>query len=178
MMKVLALDPAQNCGWAIGSPSQPGGCVLSGAKWLRPPRPTFAPFVDDLIEWLDAMLVTHQPTHVVYEAPYANVRNLDVPVLRRLFSMGPIIEWCAVKRWAEPFEAAPDEWRAVFLGKGGARGKRADLKEAVMTMCRRHGWAPQTDDIGDALGILDFACRKLDRNYQSWSDMKMWSPAQ
>lgn len=150
---VLALDPGtEGFGWAVGSA---GVKPRFGTYEPIKTKDDLATFLIDARTFLYNAVRTNKVSEVVYEGPVVNRMN-NVYTLRKMFSLGGLIEVECHDAGLPVFEAAPGTVRKHFLGKGMTPRKSKEIKEAVMARCSQLGWKVKTDHEADALAILDY----------------------
>jgi Holliday junction resolvasome RuvABC endonuclease subunit len=169
VITVLGLDPSLSTGWAMGS-TDPQAPFRYGVKRLPNHGKSLGPTLDALISFLDGLLADYTPELVIYESPWLPAGGADVPMLRRLFSLHGAIEWVAHRRGISCYEVTPSEWRQSFFGPHfHGKMRRAAAKDLAIEQAKRRGWRPETDDVADALGVMDHALQKRSAAYASWS---------
>lgn len=167
---ILALDVATRVGWAsgvVGETPQFGSVNFSGkggtgevlARWRF---------------WLIDRVSTLRPTIIAFESPYVpqprttfvkagteaprgkGVPPMNPAVLRRLLAMCGLVEEIGFERSVRVRECVSGEFVKYFTGKGSWGGRDAK-KEAVMRICRLHGWDVPDDNAGDACALWAYA---------------------
>ena len=167
MSSYLAFDIATSTGWASGAPNtRPahGSFECHAPPVNTDTSKSFARFGN----YVDNILKIYAPWVVGIEQPIIQPTDnwSDVFILTGRVAVCEML--CANR--GIPTRRYPNRtWRNAFLGKmapdlSHLKGKSEKLraerrklhKEAVMRVCRLHGWAPRNDDEADALGILHY----------------------
>ncbi len=172
-MRTLALDLATTTGFALGDET---GIIVSGSRRFPSYGCEIGRFAYAYRSWLKAGLRRHKPEALVYEQPILG--HTALITARKLYGLAWETE-LAVIDLMKSGELSPDfqmaevnisDWRTHFLGKGYPRD-RAELKLAVMQMCRVRGFVFEegNDNEADALAILDYAlaCIKPERAFDA-----------
>ncbi len=110
--------------------------------------------------------------HLIFEEPLtpASVSgHTNIDTLQTLAGLAAHAESfaAAVKATARPVNVAT--WRRHFVGSVPRGTKSPDLKAMTMKRCRELGFAPVSNDEGDAIGLLDFALHQ-DGILPPWRD--------
>lgn len=171
-MSLLALDLATVTGYAVGDPELherltaleaygrgDNAKPFSGSHRIAPPGTPLGVFCIRYEDWLGDMLLVHQATHVVFEAPWVGGKTSQ-DVARKLMGLAILTETVATRAkvpWIR--EANNASVRKHFIGKG--RGDRKTLKRLTIEACQNRGWEPRNDDEADALALFDYACHCL-----------------
>jgi hypothetical protein len=98
-------------------------------------------------------------------ADTGRLRGADYPVnvenepttMRKLYLMGPLLEYAARLCKVPCFEGNLGDIRTHFLGRGNVPRDSARAKAMVKNKCRARGWLFQDDNEADALAGLDWA---------------------
>ena len=143
-MRILALDTATLCGWAI-SPGTSGVCNLKpspnqrpGARWQKLRallKRTYAQFPDLEL--------------VVYEEPIPYHSSMQASALAHGY-VAVIELWCA-DRGITCRHVHNSTIKKFVTGKGQAK------KEEVIEAVRHHGFDPRDDNESDAIALLLWA---------------------
>lgn len=144
-MKILAIDPATKCGWALsGKPTISGTWDLSvrrdesaGMRLIR--------LKSKLME-----LLVHQPDLVVYEAARHAAPKMQGALVVQATLQSVILVFCEENN-LEYRGYSPSEIKKHATGKGNAN------KDLVMQAARNRGWEFRDDNECDALWLLDLA---------------------
>lgn len=170
-MRVLALDEAYSCGWAIGNPDDgitSSGCIAvdrmggnDGAMLCR-----FSAWLSDLIRDLGI-------THVfVEELPLAKKASKPATVFPRVKMLAAIEMVCA-DLGIPCAEVSIWQWRKLLFGhttkpKDNPASSRDYFKGLALKECDRRGWTLTShgDDEADACGIAHFGLACLDPVYR------------
>jgi hypothetical protein len=165
---ILAVDMGRLSAFAYAEPGRRpvwghtvlGDAEASGGRLLTRAR-----------EWLIALCDYHRPAWIAQEAPYFQRpgQKTSVPFnhqtqarLQRFAAVAEGVAFEASVSYREP------DIRTVakhFLGSEGERMRSEKKKRQTVVLCKLHGWAPVTQDEGDALALM---------SYMEWS----LSPAQ
>jgi hypothetical protein len=165
---ILAVDMGRLSAFAYAEPGRRpvwghtslGDAEASGGRLLTRAR-----------EWLIALCDYHRPAWIAQEAPYFQHpdQKTGKPFKRqtaaRLQRFAAIPEGVAFELGVSYRETMIRDVALHFLGSEGPRMRREKKKQQTVVICKLHGWAPLTQDEGDALALL---------SYMEWS----LSPAQ
>jgi hypothetical protein len=162
MTRVLAVDAAATCGFALGATGEDprfGTRNFSGSNASGEVVARFARFLRATIE-------REQPDVIAYEAPYFPMGFRRGPpanakTLRRLLGLAEIIDAIAWDCRLRCYQATAGEVCSYLTGKSnwGGRDKK---KAATIAAARRWGWDVQNDDQADACAVWAFAESILD----------------
>ena len=144
-MTLLALDTSSTLtGWAARSDC---GTVSYGRLDMREGIPIRGRHPGLILLRAHAQIGTlidqHRPRAVIFEQPI--VRGSGT---RILWSIAGIVELAAAERGLPTGELGVSKWRAALLGAGNAP------KEASTAWALANGYAPEDDNVADALCIL------------------------
>lgn len=174
---VLAVDQsATSTGWAQ---MKHGQRVPTWGRFTLPPwKDHEGERLWMWFSWLGQKITECQCSHVVLEdtfipqhheelsqriAQYGQIGMADAACFL-LRGKGLNVEFSVVK---------PGVWRAEFLGSAAApkglvkHQRRAWLKDRAVSECHKRGWLVDSNDVADALGILDYSCAAIDPAYAS-----------
>lgn len=100
-----------------------------------------------------------------------NKHHINMPVLMKQCAVVCAIATECGDLGVDHYEALISEWRAAFLGIGGApkHGGGEFLKDLAMKECAQRGFLPQTHHEAEAIGIWSFGLAKLDPAYRARS---------
>ena len=169
---VLALDLATTTGWAYGNPEDGlSPTILESTSRVAPPPYSYGSKIIGRSAWPDGrifdaaetylndLITIHNPSVLVYEAPFVGKsEKLAVPF--RLLNLAGLAEKLGYQREiARVFSANVSTVRKHFIGHGRLPGGEA--KDAVIARCKAIGWDPKTEDAADALAVLDYAIHCL-----------------
>lgn len=129
----------------------------------------------DWWEWLGAKCVDLKVTHLWFETPFVPPGH-DEKLTERLAQYGLPALACmtqyvlSAKRGQpiEIFKCSVKEWRNPFTGANKApegftqSQKRAWWKRLVIEQCHKRGWMVESDNEGDACGILAHGVSTID----------------
>lgn len=148
-MRLLAIDPANKCGWAHSSGAS-GTWDLSvrrdessGMRLLR-----LAAKLGEIHSGVGIDVV-------VFEAARHSAPKMQGALVAQAEIQGQIKVWCE-RANVEYRGYSPAEIKKHATGKGNAG------KDAVMEAARSRGWNPQDDNEADALWLLDLATISID----------------
>jgi len=150
---ILALDLATTTGIAVGDSGERPDCshVRLGLRG-SPHGHRFMMARKMILRLLDL----HSPDIVALEQPLASDGGGHRERAEVLFGLrGIVCEVCYGNR-TDLLEASVSTIRSHFLGR--SRGKRSELKDAVMMQCRIMGYDVKTHDEADAAALWDWAC--------------------
>lgn len=153
-MKILAFDLATVSGWAFGSVA---GVERSGITTVGRHGEELGSFGNAWLNRFLALIDETGPTEVYYEAPVVSGGKININTLRRLYSMGTILEMAADRHKVPCWEAQIPDIRTHFLGHGHVPRNSQAIKIAIKNQCRRRGWKFKDDNEADALALLDYA---------------------
>lgn len=174
----MAADLATVSGFAVTDPETPSRPILATIR-LPAPRfegdyaPRYTALRMHLIRWFEA----HRPAVLVFEAALilgAPGLKTNVHTARLLNGMAAIAEEAAHSHGIEVGEANNAEVRRHFIGTN--RGRRAELKDAVMRRCSQLGWLPKNDNEGDAAATWDFQTHLMRANRRLRPTLAMGRP--
>lgn len=151
-MRILALDPATSCGWAINSVI--GADPISGTWDLSPARDESKGMrLIRLKGKLNEMLRSEQKIDlVVFEAARHAAMHMQGALVVQAELQGVIKVWCEENK-IEYRGYSPSEIKKFATGKGNADKEK-------MTEAARRRWPNHqigTSDEADALHVLDMA---------------------
>lgn len=175
--RVLALDIATKTGWAVDHPVDPGRPQF-GTIVL--PRPAFEGDYGTRLSIfrgaLVRMVAEHRPTHLTYEAPRPNTGEGDTNIhtIMVLIMLAGIAEEVGTTLKLDVRAANIASVRKHFIGT--SRGRRDEMKRAVMGRCKQLGWNPLDDNSADACAIWDFQRHILRANARLEPAMPMFAP--
>ena len=174
-MKLLSLDLAKSrTGWALWHGDWPR--PLSGS-WVLDGTPDGRTFLS-LHARLDELYQEHGFSDVYFEQAINHTPRMqgktNVHAIELAVGLVAHVRSFAYARRRTPHAVHIDTWRLDFVGRSEiarikdaakararALGKtvsaRDDLKAATVARCRQLGFAPQSDDEADAIGVLDYA---------------------
>jgi hypothetical protein len=161
-MRVLAIDAASICGFALGATGEEprfGTRNFSGSN-------ASGEVVARFTRFLRATIEREQPEIIAYEAPYfpMGFRNgppANARTLRRLLGLAEIIDAIAWDYRLRCYQATAGEVCSYLTGKSNWGG-RAQKKAATIAAARRWGWAVNDDNAADACAVWAFAESILD----------------
>lgn len=159
-MSYLGLDLATKTGWAHWAPGE--ARPRSGVLKLRRSDPDeIAPDLERLRQHLSDLHAISAITSVWYEAPIMT-RVDKLRTVQLLLGLANMVEWWCFKLDIPCRQAEMRDWRKHFTGI--TTGGRDVLKQAAIDACRLRGWAVDSDDEAEALGVLDYglACRGVE----------------
>lgn len=179
MWSVLALDQSMTAtGWAHMAQGQ------SLPTWGKFTSPNWKGIEGErgveFYEWIGVKCVDLAVTQIVFEMPFDPPRyRSDFTEQAARWGMPLLVDMvrylCNAKRGMQ-IECSPvnaSQWRASFLGSSSApKGlvesqRRTWYKERAVAECHSRGWMIDSNDIADALGILDYSCAAIDPAYAS-----------
>lgn len=183
----MALDQSPlSTGWAISEPNAPK------PNYGLYPMPTWGDFEGARLcqyeDWLISEIKAKGVTHIFYEAPVQvrpkiiykagraillNVKSFDV-VSKQLQQIGAI-HMAAHRCGIVIQQVTANDWRLRALGKttiAGLSGEmlRKELKLMAVKACALRGWYVVSDDVAEALLILDFALSTLSHKHAGSRD--------
>ncbi|MEO0699610.1 MAG: hypothetical protein AAFY81_07810 [Pseudomonadota bacterium] len=185
---ILAIDPGSKCGWALWRSDMPNPVY---GTWLF----EWGNDGERLLGLQKKMMRQDRDfgglTQVVIEHNPGAASSERAKVLGYGFFASAAM-YCAARRI--PFRDLTTDggWRIEFVGRqnklliqrrerqlakqeGRKANTRDKLKMAVLERCEQLGWSPQSDNEGDALGILDSYLR--DRKIQTpWHAAEVLQP--
>jgi hypothetical protein len=161
--KILALDTARMCGWALGVAGEPE-TVQYGTKELAPANCSNGYLGRAAQRWLhDFLKVYGKPSAVMLEDPqyYPSRKTVTTKAtLKRLWGLSFSFEVVA-ESWGIPIVhcVTAGEARKVFL-----QLKKEPKAEVALPLVRQScellGWTPDTDDAAAALAVWVWGCEK------------------
>lgn len=156
-MRLLVLDLATHLGFAFGTEA---GVIEHGAYKLPSTGADIGAFLFAYRAWLMAALSRFAPLdEVVFEMPILP-DTTNIATLRKLYSLAGITELVVQDQRIGCSEANLMDIRRHFIGSPRAprdvpvKERRAWIKDATMTMCRRRGFKPVDDNDADALAMF------------------------
>jgi Holliday junction resolvasome RuvABC endonuclease subunit len=154
---VIALDPATHCGCAVG---EVGGRPKLSSVTMRDSRDD--PHEDVFgraVRWIEQVIERHHPVLIAIEKPfYVNERtNYATTVVLHGIYAG--FTGAARARNVTVWPVTAATWRKHTLGTSKL-GSRDDVKDAMVTLCRRLDWSAPDDNAADAAGIWIWATAK------------------
>lgn len=185
---ILALDLATNAGWCCGL-----GDDLPEVGHVTMPdtKEEVGPFLSFFQRWLQAMILEHRPTYVVFEAPMLPKARFDratgkmtqapttIATTRKLQGLAGV---CEMVVFDLNFEGRNKpswtqvEVREVFLQTvkkelaGSGRAEKPDMMRAA----KRCGVDVRTYDEADAFGVWLVSVRHYAKTYQHIWDQKLF----
>lgn len=169
---ILSLDLATVTGWAAcsadyvlnwtpdlvipdGQATQHG--LINGYKDFRIHGEDVGSKLAALMEWLEEMIVVHQPRVLVFEAPFvqASSGKVNANTARLLMSMAGIAEAMASKHGIKAFECNVKRVKEQACGTGNAK------KPEITAAARDKGWNPANEDAADALWAIDVTIENI-----------------
>lgn len=171
-MVLLALDLASTLGYAVGTP---GGVIAHGSFKLPSTGCEIGTFGDAYWRWLDSALSRWSVGEVVFESPILPGKT-NLTTLRKLYGLTLVTEMAAGRRHIPVREANLSSIRVHFLGVARAPAsvpkpeRRAWIKEATITQCRRLGFRPVDDNDADALALFSYTLAQKDRRFRMLGD--------
>ncbi len=161
-MKILALDLARSTGWAVGAPdTRP----VYGSFRIQPGKASALRMGREV----NRLIQDHEVTHVFFEQPIKGSadrkkgRGGNYQKMRYLFGIAYLVEFLGEMSDCKVYEVNIGTWRKHFLGS--ANYNRGDAKRAAFTRCKQLGHTPETDDVAEAIGILDYACSLYSKSH-------------
>jgi hypothetical protein len=140
------IEPGRRPVWGhvvLAEPQAIGGCVLAEAR-----------------KWIGDLLLRLQPSWIAQEAPYVPRPGRKVPfnplVNARLQRLAGVPQSMAFEHGLAYHEADIRKVARHFLGTHGAVMEREKKKQQTVHICKLHGWAPVTEDEGDALALASY----------------------
>lgn len=173
-MKVLALDQATKCGWALGSDD---GSSPVGGLWRLPvpgEEGDTLPLWLQMRTFLAAKCLGGKPDYIAYELPVW-IEGKVTPD-NRIHAEGLIatIETFAYDNGIEYGGISVHDWHPEFIGarhapKGMLPNVRREWwKEQAIVACSRRMWdCKQDDNIADAMGLWHTAMWRLSDTYET-----------
>jgi hypothetical protein len=159
-------------GWAIGSPSndKPKYGLFELERWGDFEGARLCKFED----WLIATVKENSVTHIFYEAP-VNVAMKSFDITSKQSMQIGAIHMAAFRCRTSISQVTPNDWRKRFLGftkPVGITGDkvRPELKRLAVKACAQRGWYIESDDVAEALGILDFGLSTLSHRHAGSRD--------
>jgi len=159
---VVALDLATNVGWAKGFvQGEPSYGSLRFGKVDASDNAVFAA----ALRWATCFLAeAPRPDLIVLERllpPIVVHGRTQTRTYERLAGLHAVIRSVAFELGIYRIETAPvQKIRSHFIGASNLPSEQAKL--TVMRQCRKMGWAPASDDEGDALAAWHYACASID----------------
>jgi hypothetical protein len=168
---ILGLDQSANCGFALGLPgSTPRWGVFYVPNYGEHEGRTFWA----VEKWLVDFIKTEGITHVFWEAVYipeqrrGDTRFLNLHSTYKLICYANAVQAACVDedRGVNIYDACvkPNVWRKHFLGSGGLRREAAKI--AAVKQCANRGWYVDSQDAAEAVGIWDYGCTVVDKEYR------------
>jgi crossover junction endodeoxyribonuclease RuvC len=162
MTRVLAVDAAATCGFALGDTgAEPrfGSRNFTGSNASGEVVARFARFLRVVIE-------RDKPDVLAYEAPYFPMGFRKGPpanakTLRRLLGMAEIVDAIAFDYRLRCYQATAGEVCSYLTGKSNWGG-RAQKKAATIAAARLWGWNVSDDNQADACAVWAYAESILD----------------
>lgn len=149
-MQILALDPANNCGWAVNIC---GGVYISGVWRLDAKRDESKGSA--LLRFRGKLAETKQLMNgfdlVVFEAARNAAPKMQGALVHQAKIQGVLEAWCA-ENSIEYRGYSPSEIKKHATGSGNA--KKAQMLEAAKA---RYGYQGDSDDEADAICLLHLA---------------------
>ena len=156
---ILALDLGRVSAFAYADPGRRpvwghltlGDVDASGGRMLARAR-----------AWIMALCEYHQPAWLAQEAPYFQRpgQSTSVPfnhrTQARLQRLAGVVEGISAELGLSYREPEISDVAGHFLGAEGRRMRREKKKRQTVVVCKLHGWAPVTQDEGDALALLSY----------------------
>jgi hypothetical protein len=159
-------------GWAIGRPSneKPKYGLFELERWGDLEGARLCKFED----WLSTTLKENDVTHVFYEAP-VNIAMKSFDITSKQSMQIGAIHMAAFRCRTKILQVTPLDWRKRFLGftkPVGVTGDkvRPELKKLAVKACVQRGWYIESDDVAEALGILDFGLSTLSHKHAGSRD--------
>lgn len=163
---ILALDLAIKTGWAYGEDFQAPRYGMINLNPESEPVP-LGKRNSRLAAFLEDFITISRPVLIIYEAPVPRQQTSA----RGLVYLAGIVEMIAEEQGVPVREAHVGEPRKMILGRSAffargddgkvlrkANGKMvSETKNTVMAWARGRGWDPLTDDVADALCLLEYA---------------------
>ena len=158
MMIVLALDLASVSGWAVG---EPGNTPEHGSHRFAKPGASHEAIFANAFRWMNAMLVDHAPTLVVWEAPMpTSFKTSNVNTTTLLYGLPAVIGAATYLRGG--YDCRKADTSAVRNHFIGCNPKRAKAKGMVIRQCCAMGWNCSDDNEADALATWSYMCSLID----------------
>lgn len=146
-MRILALDIASNCGWAISpGPTQRWAWGVRSLPSKAPLPAAFCFFED----WLHKKIAETEPDGIAIEKPIMPGRT-GFHVLRKLYGLTAVAEAVAWDRRIPHIMVQSATVRKHFCGTG--RAKKPD----VIRSCRERGFMVHDDNEADAVALAHYA---------------------
>lgn len=142
---------------AVQKPPQP----KSGVYRIGPPGCDVGRFLSLYCDWLEKMLVEHQPQGIAFESPILP-KTTNPATARKLMGLAGNTQMMAFDfriRWVR--EVQPSTAKLHISGHGGPGKQR--VKDAISS----RGWTYQSDDEADALSVWDWAAHQYARERQA-----------
>lgn len=159
-IRILALDIATVTGMAFGIP---GGEPEYNFHRMATKDSTDDEAVAEMIRWLNGLFKQYQPTHFYREAtlPSSGMgKKTTHATSTRLISLhraaGGVATLLGIPR-NKRRDVYPQTHRKFFVGTA----RPENPKQATINRCKEMGWAPQDDNVADALAIWSFGCAEL-----------------
>ena len=144
---ILALDLGTCTGFAC---ARPGDTPTYGHVRLPSDRGDGA-FFHRFRSWLLDQVTVLSPRLIIYEAPLVTAHHTNVKTVMRLFGLAAHTIEIAHLREVRAEPANNQTVKKFVTDNGHAR--KGEVTDAV----RAHGWAPENDNVSDALAILLWA---------------------
>lgn len=170
---IMSVDiSTRRTGWAV--------CDVRSNKpdyglWLLPGMASLGRLYGTFRNGLEAAFDEYKPARLVFApALYSEAQT----AARALGGMMAIAELAAHDMGVHAYEIPETTARKHVLGRGSfvvrddkgrtLKGAGTKLVKAMaMDWCRNHGWKPQSDDVADALVLLEYARRNVLARIQS-----------
>lgn len=143
-MIILAFDLASTTGYCVGDAGRAD--LKLGTVQLPASGPEIGPFLDFWDQWMDLLFVRHSPAGVAYEAPFVDPKMANVTTLRKLSSLGGMLELQCYRRKIPVREVSN-----ISAKKAAGSGKFK--KPDVMAAAVRCGLSPANYDESDAWAV-------------------------
>lgn len=170
-MKTLVLDLATHAGFCVGDDA---GVQDHGSFKLPSTGGDIGTFLSHYRYWIIGAIKRWEPDEIVFEMPILGA-GMSLPVLRKLYGLCCLTELICkdfgikcgeanlldIRRHFIGSHRAPRELRCKAECKAKSCGRcrdtrRAWLKEATITMCRKRGFRPSDDNDADALALFSY----------------------
>ncbi len=161
---ILALDPSKtSTGWAYADAEAVDGWPeIAIGKGVGPHKGVVygaRSFKDDSYDWwtlrfprwLAGVLDRYRPVAVYAEEPIFRPQRDSKRRCEIMFGGKALIVATCMHRQITPQWVEPTEIKKHFSGSGMSG------KPDMLAIARGRGWAPQNDNVADALGVLDLA---------------------
>jgi Holliday junction resolvasome RuvABC endonuclease subunit len=162
---LLALDLGSKIGWAMATAEaldawprlgslEPGSGPIEGVCYgtvdMSLTKPVAARFCR-AFHWLFAKVDGNPVTCIYYEAALPARAQSSIQAGKIALGLAGLVQAIGWDHEAVLCDRHPSSIKKHFTGKGNAE------KVTVLQACRRRGWAPDSEDCGDALALLDYA---------------------